>query len=81
MSTYDYLMSLSPQELAKIRPLKPLLLLPEESQCKELQGEIGNRFNLPAARLVNLPVNFCRSFWSQMLGKPDSELHVLYNSR
>lgn len=60
--------------LNNIRPLVPRLLLKEESGCEEINGEISNRFDLPAARLVNLPANFIESVCSQLLVFPEDKL-------
>ena len=55
-----------PVDLSKIRYLVPRLLMKEESGSEEVSGESYNRFNFPAARLVNLPTGFLRSFYSQV---------------
>lgn len=57
-----------------VRPLVPRLLLREESGCQEIQGAIRNRFNLPAAKLVNLPAYYLKGMYSQVVSAPDDSL-------
>lgn len=46
------------------RPLVPRLFLQEDADCEEITGEIFTRFDLPVARLVDLPTGFIQAQYS-----------------
>jgi hypothetical protein len=51
------------------RPLVPRLVLQEDADCEEIRGEIFRRFNIPVARLVDLPPDFVNKIYSLNFGK------------
>jgi hypothetical protein len=53
-----------------VRPLIPRLILKDHEDDREIKGKIIRGFNLPAARLVNLPPGFIKDLHSLNFDSP-----------
>ena len=69
-----------PIDQIRRRYLVPRLLFKEETGLEEVSGDINNRFDLPAAKLVNLPTGFLKNFYSQVtVGQSEESLEKYVN--